>query len=104
MPAVARSNANDSVFSPTGTGWQCGSPITTKTGTAIQQKVFSQGKLIVVKGEMVAPHALGGCGPDEQTLNTHSSRVSAMGKKIGRIGDNYGDNAIISGSPRVFSN
>jgi hypothetical protein len=105
MPAIARSDSKDSVFSPNGTGYQCQAPMTTKTGTAIQDKVFSQGDLIVVKGEIVNPHNLPGCSTiDVQALSTHSSRVSAMGKMIGRIGDMYGDNTIISGSPRVFSN
>ena len=106
MPAVARSNAKDSVFSPDGTGYKCKMPMTTKTGTIpIQDKVFSQGDLIVVHDEIVHEHPLPGCTVmDMQSLSTYSSRVSAKGKKIGRIGDNYGNNTIISGSPRVFSN
>lgn len=105
MSAVARSNGSDSVFSPNGTGYKCKMPMTTSTGTAIQSRVFSQKILVVVEGEVVAPHKFPGCEvTDEQTLSTYSSRVSAMGKKIGRIGDKYGDNTIISGCPRVFSN
>lgn len=105
MPAVARSNGSDSVFSPTGTGYKCKSPMTTSTGSAIQQRVFSQGILVVVQGEIVAPHMLPGCNVvDEQSLSTYSPRVSVTGKKLGRIGDKYGDNTIISGCPRVFSN
>jgi len=104
MPAVARSDGTDSVFSPDGTGYQCGSPMTVATGAPTQNRVFSQKKLVVIKDDLPSPHAISGCGPDEQALSTYSPRVFAMKKNIGRIGDMYGDNTIISGSPRVFSN
>jgi hypothetical protein len=102
MPAVARSGT-DSVFSPDGTGWKCQFPMTTSTGAATQRKVSAMGTLVVVAGDLVAMHMKGSCIPDTSTLNSYSGRVSAAGGKIGRIGDTYGNNTIISGAPRVFS-
>lgn len=104
MSAVARSGGTDSVFSPNGSGYHCQSPMTVSTGAPTQSRVFSQGVLVIVAGDKPAPHPISGCGPDEQSLSSYSSKVSAMGSKIGRIGDMYGDNSVISGSPRVFSN
>jgi hypothetical protein len=102
MPAVARSGT-DSVFSPDGTGWKCRFPMTTNTGPPSQQRVYAMGGLVVVDGDLVGSHPKGGCVPDMSTLNSYSSRVSACGSKIGRIGDTYSDNIIISGAARVFS-
>jgi uncharacterized Zn-binding protein involved in type VI secretion len=102
MPAVARSSGTDSVFSPDGTGWKCKFPMTTSTGAPSQQKVSAMGTLVVVAGDPVAMHMKGGCVPDMSSLDSYSSRVSAVGGKVGRIGDTYGDNTIISGASRVF--
>lgn len=104
MPAVARSGGSDSVLSPDGTGHKCRQPMTTSTGVASQTRVTSMGTPIVIQGDLVGVHNKSGCIPDVSTLSSFSSRVSATGKFIGRIGDMYGDNIITSGSPRVFSN
>jgi hypothetical protein len=101
MPAVARAGT-DSVFSPDGTGYKCRFPMTTNTGPATQNRVFAMGIEVVVAGDLVGTHPKGGCVPDTSTLDSYSSRVSATGPKVGRIGDTYGDNTIISGAPRVF--
>ena len=104
MPSVARSAGTDSVFSPDGALFKCRFPLITSTGSATQNRVFAQGIQIVVENDLVAFHKKSGCViVDVSTLNTYSSRVSACNKKIGRIGDTYGDNIIISGAPRVFS-
>lgn len=108
MPAVARSKGVDSVLSPDGAGRKCKFPLETVTGTPTpekpgQERVTSMGTLVVVAGDLVGIHSKSGCIPDVSTLSSFSSRVSAGGKLIGRIGDMYGDNIITSGSPRVFS-
>lgn len=103
MPAVARSAGFDSVLSPDGTGHKCKFPLETVTGTPGQERVSADDKFIVVKGGVVGVHPLPGCNTiDESTLSTYSSRVSAGGKFVGRIGDMYGNNVITSGSSRVF--
>jgi len=102
MPAVARSGT-DSVFSPDGAGWKCQFPMTTNTGPPTQRKVSAMKTLVVIAGDLVGAHPRGGCTPDMSTLDSYSSRVSATGGKIGRIGDTYGNNTIISGAARVFS-
>ena len=102
MGGVARSGGADSVFSPDGSGYKCRAPLTTSTGPATQTRVTAMGIPVVVEGDQVAMHTLSGCGPDTSTLSSYSSRVSACGKKIGRIGDMYGNNIIISCAPKVF--
>jgi uncharacterized Zn-binding protein involved in type VI secretion len=103
MPAIARANGVDSVFSLTGTGRNCNSPIMTTTGVGIST-VFVNGIPVVFQGNLVAPHPAGGCGPDLSPLTSFSSTVFASGGGIGRIGDQYtGDNTITSGSSTVFA-
>lgn len=102
MPAVARSNGQDTVFSLTGTGKNCMSPVTTVTGAPSCQ-VFVNGHPIVRIDDQVASHPYAGCSPDMSTLTTSSSTVFIGGKGLGRIGDQYtSDNTIISGSSTVF--
>lgn len=103
MPAVARAFGIDSVASPDGAGFNCAAPTTTSTGPTTNNRVFSDGLLVSHFGDTVAPHAITGCGLDSQTLSLVSSRVFVMGKGIGRLGDQYGDNVITSGSSRVFA-
>ena len=103
MPAVARSGGSDSVFSPDGAGRKCAFPMTTNTGAPSQSRVTAMGIAIVVAGDIVGIHNKRGCVPDMSTLSSYSSKVSACGSGVGRIGDTYGDNTIISGAPRVFS-
>ena len=101
MPSVAR--AGDTVLSPDGTGYQCGSPMETSVGEVNDKSVTANGILIVVQGNKVAPHPKGGCSLDESTLSTFSSTVTIGGKGVGRIGDNYGNNVITQGSANVFA-
>jgi uncharacterized Zn-binding protein involved in type VI secretion len=103
MPAVARANAQDDVFSLTGTGKFCRAPIQTKTGTGTST-VFAGGAPVVLQGDRVGIHPYNGCGTDTSTLTSGSSTVFANGKQLGRIGDQYtSDNIIISGCYTVFS-
>ena len=102
MPAAARGNGADSVFSITGTGKKCAFPITTSTDEC-SGNVFINGIGAVRQGDKVHIHPAKGCGPDESTLSTYSSTVFINGKGAGRIGDQYtSDNFIISGSPTVY--
>lgn len=102
MPAAARGNGVDSVFSKTGTGRGCRSPVTTATA-ACSEDVFAIGVGIVRFGDVVATHAASGCSPDTSTLSSASNTVFINSRRAGRIGDQYSsDNTIISGSPTVF--
>lgn len=102
MPAIARANGTDRVFSLTGTGKFCRSPIPTTTGPG-SGTVFVNGVNPVLYGDAVGLHPANGCGPDTSTLSRASSTVFANGKRIGRISDEYtSDNVIISGSQTVF--
>ena len=104
MPAVARSAGTDRVLSLTGSGYLCGSPLQTVTGTG-SPNVFVNGIAIVRKSDTVGVHPRAGCSTDTSTLSTYSATVYANGLQIGRIGDEYtSDNIIISGSTNVFSN
>ena len=107
MSAVARKN--DKVLSPTGIGAACANPVITAVGEVNSSSVFANGKLMVVKGNKIAPHKRKGCGPDESVLDKHSPNVFIGGKEIGRKGDHYGtgtpeQNTITEGSPNVFAN
>lgn len=107
MPAIARKD--DEVQSPTGTGILCGSPVITAVGEVNSVSVFSNNKLIPVKGNKVAPHSLKGCGPDESVLDKYSPNVFIGNKEVGRVGDEYATatpeaNVITMGSPNVFVN
>lgn len=104
MPAISRANGSDTVLSPDGTGYNCGQPLTVATGSATQSRVYSDGILVAVIGDVVQPHPLAGCSLDEQTLSQASTRVFVSGKGLARIGDMYGNNVITSGSARCFSN
>jgi uncharacterized Zn-binding protein involved in type VI secretion len=102
MPAAARANGNDSVFSRTGTGKNCGSAMTTSTGVG-SGNVFINGIPGIRAGDAVALHPAGGCGPDTSGLSGGSSKVFINGRGAARIGDQYGsDNIITSGSSTVF--
>jgi uncharacterized Zn-binding protein involved in type VI secretion len=104
MPAIARANGTDNVLSPDGTGKKCRQPMTVSTGIVTQSRVFADGILVAVIGDVVQPHPRSGCSLDSQTLSKASTRVFVSGKGLARIGDKYGDNTIISGSSRCFSN
>lgn len=104
MSAVARANGTDSVLSPDGTGRKCAQPLTVSTGAATQSRVFAEGILVVVIGDIVQPHPRAGCLLDTQSLSSASDKVFVSGKGLARIGDKYGNNTITSGSSRCFSN
>jgi len=104
MPAVARANGVDTVFSLTGTGFLCNSPMNTVTGEG-SPNVYVNGTPVVREGDKVGVHPRSGCSTDTSVLTTFSPNVYANGKRIGRIGDQYtSDNTITSGSPTVFAN
>ena len=102
MPAAARADGTDKVFSITGTGKDCKFPVQTVTGTGTCE-VYVNGSKVVRGDDQVGSHPFSGCGPDTSTMTEGSSTVFIGGKKMARIGDNYGsDNIIISGSTTVF--
>lgn len=102
MPAAARGNGVDKVFSKTGTAKNCARPVTTSTN-GCSSDTFINGTGNVRQGDQVAPHLAGGCGPDNSVLTSFSSVVFVNGLGAGRIGDQYtADNIITSGSTSVF--
>ena len=102
MPAIARANGVDGVLSRTGLGRGCGSPMMTSTGSGTST-VFVGGFQIVLQGDLVGSHPFLGCGPDLSPLTTFSSTVFIGGKGVGRIGDEYtSDNIITSGFSTIF--
>lgn len=105
MPAAARGNGVDEVFSKTGSGGSkpgCPSPLDTQTDEC-SDNVFVNGTGIVRINDRVNPHTAAGCGVDQSPLTTSSSTVFINGLGAGRIGDEYtSDNIITSGSDNVF--
>jgi uncharacterized Zn-binding protein involved in type VI secretion len=102
MPAAARSSGQDKVFSKTGAGYLCGSPVQTITNEG-SPDVFINGYGIVRQGDKVGVHPRAGCSTDVSVLTTFSSTVFINGKGAGRIGDEYtSDNILISGSRNIF--
>lgn len=101
MPAVAR--LGDDVFSQTGTGYRCRSPLTISIATA-SSRVFADGIGIARGGvDTVVEHTKGGCDPDEDLIIQSSSRFFIEGHPAARIGDfAASDNTLIAGSTRVF--
>lgn len=101
MPAVAR--LGDSVFSQTGTGYRCRSPMNISIASA-SSRVFSDG-IGIARGGMdkVAAHPLGGCGADGSLIIQSSARFFVEGHPAARIGDSApSDNTLVAGSSRVF--
>ena len=101
MPSVAREN--DTVLSPDGRGKNCAFPLETTVGEVNNVNVRVNGLLVPVEGNMIAPHQKVGCSLDTSVLTTYSSTVRIGGKRVGRIGDKYGNNIITKGSPTVFA-
>lgn len=103
MPAAARADGGDKVFSKTGTGKDCKFPNPNVVTGAGSCEVYINGYKAVREGDQVGFHAFSGCGPDNSTLTSFSSTVFIGGKGVGRIGDQYGsDNVITRGSSTVF--
>ena len=109
MPAVARANGVDTVYSLTGTlsstrPVRYDNPINTVTDEG-SPNVFVNGTPVVREGDKVAAHLRGDGSTDTSVLTTFSPNVYVNGKRIGRLGDQYtSDNTITSGSPSVFAN
>lgn len=103
MPSVSRGDGVDSVFSKTGSGTNCPSPLTTATDEC-SPDVFANDIGVVREDDQVAPHPAAGCGPDESVLTLGAPAVFANFQEVGRIGDEYtSDNIITSGSSNVFA-
>lgn len=102
MPAVARSESNDSVFSPHGTGRYCMTATTQSTDKGVS-KVFVEGILAIQIGNTMIEHPAPGCSPHAPALTSGSGRVICEGQGIARIGDMYEEHPIISGSSKVFA-
>lgn len=102
MPAAARGQGVDQVFSKTGTGRNCRSSMITATN-ACSSDTFINTFGAVRIGDIIQLHPASGCGPDRSVLTTSSTTVFVNNKGAGRIGDEYTpDNIIISGSQTVF--
>lgn len=104
MPAVARGNGRDTVFSKTGTARCCAYHINTSTNQC-SSNVFVNNVGVVRQGDAVTPHPFGGgcCTTDNFPLTTFSNKVFINDRGAGRIGDEYTtDNIITSGSVNVF--
>lgn len=104
MPAVARGDGEDTVLSKTGSGRRCAFPLTTNTKDC-SSDVFVENIGIVRKDDVVGIHKKRGCTEDDTSpLTSFSSSVFANGLNVGRIGDEYtSDNVITSGSTTVFA-
>jgi uncharacterized Zn-binding protein involved in type VI secretion len=104
MPSVARGDGADTVFSKTGSGNGCGSPLTTATNEC-SPDVITNDIGTVRENDKVAPHPLPGCIPtDESVVSAGAPAVFANFQEVARIGDEYGsDNTITSGSSNVFA-
>lgn len=102
MPPAARGNGTDKVYSLTGIGINCASPMETTTGFE-SCTIIINGQPAVKEEDRVGPHPRAGCSLDTSTLSTFSSTVFFENKRAGRLGDEYtSDNTIITGSPNVF--
>jgi len=111
MPLVARKAGNDAVASPDGNPGDPCAPGKVKCDVASTQKtdvgsddVFIMGKGVVRETDAMISHPSPACGcaAHAPTLSTFSSRVYANGLRIGRVGDAYGgDHLISTGAPTV---
>ena len=103
MPAVARSDMVDTVFSPHGTAKQCRVATTQSTQEGVS-KVYVEGILAVNVGKLMKEHPMIGCSPHAPGLDAGSSKVLCEDSGIARIGDVYGqEHPITSGSSKVFA-
>jgi uncharacterized Zn-binding protein involved in type VI secretion len=104
MPAAARGFLVDNVFSRTGFGRGCRSPMVPLPRTSLgSASVYINGVGAVRAGDFTSLHPITGCPPDPSVLGPGSTTVFINGFPAGRIGDLYTlDNIIISGSTNVF--
>lgn len=105
MPAAARGNGVDTVYSSSGTGSNYAFPTTTTTDQCSPDTLIN-GTGVVREDDKVASHRKTGGGIDESVITTFSSTVFVNGKAAARLGDKYTspgqENTITSGSPTVF--
>lgn len=102
MPAAARGQGVDRVFSKTGTSSYCAYPMITATNECSSDTFINTIGAVRI-GDVVQLHPAAGCGPDRSVLTKASTTVFINSRGAGRIGDEYTpDNIIISGSPTVF--
>lgn len=102
MPAAALGNGKSTVFSKTGSGYKCRFPMTTATAEC-STKVLIGADGAVFFGNLIKSHPKAGCAADTSTLTTGSSKVTVEGQPMGRVGDKYtSDNIITSGSSKVM--
>jgi hypothetical protein len=126
MPAVSRKDSVDTIA----TGHGCDTTTTTLTGSG---DVFANSIGVVRKGDLSQVHNyevivavevedppppepppeyvptystvyVSTCEPHQVSLTSYSGDVFANNLNIGRLGDNYSDHTLSSGSPNVFAN
>ena len=126
MPAVSRKDSVDTIA----TGHGCDTTTTTLTGSS---NVFANSIGVVRKGDLSQVHNYevinsrlvespppdpvpedyvpsyyteyySTCVPHQVSLTSYSGDVFANNLNIGRLGDNYSDHTLSSGSPNVFAN
>jgi uncharacterized Zn-binding protein involved in type VI secretion len=105
MPEVARKDMTDTVASPDGSGVCSADPSTQATDEG-SSRVFIGGIGVVRQGDKMKLHLYDGpCDtPHQPVLTTYSTNVYVEGRGIGRKGDAYGgDHIITTGSTRVYS-
>lgn len=103
MPPVARGDGTDTVLSKTGSGRKCAFPTTTVTKDC-SGDVFVENIGVVRKNDVVGVHNKTGCSVDSSKLTSYSQTVFANNLNVGRIGDQYtSDNIVTSGSTTVFA-
>lgn len=103
MPEVARKDEKDTVDSPDGDGEFCKYP-TIQATKAGSDNVFVNSIGVVRLGDAMTSHTSPGCEKHAPPLTSGSATVFANGRNLGRNGDAYGgDHIITSGSPNVFA-
>jgi uncharacterized Zn-binding protein involved in type VI secretion len=106
MTGIARKDKKDTVHTPDGTGANCASPSTYHTNIG-SDNVFVENIGAVREGDAMEEHPEVGCSNHSPTLSTFSNNVYVNGKRVGRIGDAYGegkDHIIQTGATTVFAN
>lgn len=102
MPAAARGDGRDTVFSKTGAKRKCRAPMMTATDECSTDTFINTYGAVRID-DVIQLHPASGCGPDRSVLTKASTTVFINNKGAGRIGDEYtSDNIITSGSQTVF--
>lgn len=100
--AIPTGTLPDNVLSPDGFLKDCAFPGVVPIVVGNLSNVFVNGLPVPVLTNPVPVHQVSGCAPDISVLTTASTSVFIGGLGAARIGDLYGNNIIISGSPNVF--